>query len=269
MQIVSPPSEPRWRIPFLNAGKGQGGYYRETLPIQTAQVDWLPEELDGIVVTADLQGRETFESSRGQPLKLLGEVLPGLLESEILPKLGIQAAQCGAILAGDFYTVPTLDQRGGTGDVTEVWRTFGTYFPWVTGVAGNHDLFGDKLYPSSRIAGNVHVLDDDEVLLGGLHIAGIGGIIGDPRRKQRKSDQHYRDCLQRRIHDELDLLVLHDGPDVPEQGLKGSPLIRLVVDLLPPPLIVRGHCHWEIPFARLPGGTQVLNVDCRVVILHR
>lgn len=269
MHIVSPPSEPHWQIPFLNAGKGQGGYYREMLPIHTAQVDELPEELDAIVVTADLQGRETFDSSRGQPLKLLGEVLPDLLEAKLLPELGFDSQRCGAILAGDFYTVPLLDQRGGTGDVSPVWQAFGRCFQWAVGVAGNHDLFGDKLHPSSRIANNVHVLDDDEAILSGLHIAGIGGIIGDPRRKQRKSDQQYRDCLQRRIHDQLDLLILHDGPDVPEQGLKGSPLVRLVLELLPPPLIIRGHCHWPTPLAQLPGGTQVLNVDGRVVILHR
>ncbi len=46
-----------------------------------------------------------------------------------------------ALLAGDFYTVPALDKRGGTGDVTDVWRAFGECFAWV---AGNHDLFGDR-----------------------------------------------------------------------------------------------------------------------------
>ena len=41
-----------------------------------AFVDALPEGMSAIIVTADLQGRETFESSRGRPIGLLGEVLP-------------------------------------------------------------------------------------------------------------------------------------------------------------------------------------------------
>lgn len=269
VRIVSKPSDPSWRIPFLNAGKGQGGYYRESLPVQTSQVDQLPGDLDAIVVTADLQGRETFESSRGHPPRLSGEVVPEELENEILPELGIDPQRCGAILAGDFYTVPTLDRRGGTGDVTAVWQAFGRCFRWVTGVAGNHDTFASDLEHASQMGRNIHFLDDQEVVLSELTIAGIGGIVGDPRRNQRKSDQHFRDCLQRRIHDELDILILHDGPGVPEQGLKGSPLIRMIVDLLPPPLIIRGHSHWETPLVDLPCGTQVLNVDSRIVILLR
>ena len=52
----------------------------------------------------------------------------------------------GVLLAGDLYTVPALDRRGGSGDVTAVWRAFGDEFSWVVGVAGNHDTFGADLF---------------------------------------------------------------------------------------------------------------------------
>lgn len=268
MKIISIAEQPGWRLPFLNAGKGPGGFYRDILPVQTGLVDQLPDGLDAIVATADLQGRETFDSASGGPLRLLGEVLPQILATEILPELGIDSQRTGVILAGDLYTVPALDKRGGSGDVTTVWQAFGRDFQWVTGVAGNHDTFGESERPTSRMGRNLHYLDGEEVRLSGLRIAGIGGIVGNPRRPQRKTDEQFIACLERCIHDNLDILVLHDGPGVPDQGLKGSALIRMTVDLLPPRLIIRGHAHWETPLVRLPRGTDVLNVDGRVVILR-
>lgn len=268
MKIVSITEEPRWCLPFLNAGKGPGGFYRDSLPIQTGFVDQLPGGLEAIIATADLQGRETFESAAGGPLRLLGEVLPQILATEILPELAIHPHQTGVILAGDLYTVPALDKRGGSGDVIPVWQAFGREFQWVVGVAGNHDTYGGFHQPLSRMGRNLHYLDDEEVRLSGLRIAGIGGIVGNPRRPQRKTDQQYIACLERRIHDYLDVLILHDGPGVPETGLRGSALIRMTVDVLPPRLIVRGHSHWDSPLTTLPHQTQVLNVDGRVVILR-
>ena len=125
MKILSIDSEPRWRLPFLNAGKGPGGFYRETLPIHTGLVDQLPGDLEALIATADLQGRETFDSAAGGPLRLLGEVLPEILAVEMLPELGIDPQHSGILLAGDLYTVPALDKRGGSGDVTAVWQAFG------------------------------------------------------------------------------------------------------------------------------------------------
>ncbi len=267
MKILSIAEQPSRCLPFLNAGKGPGGFYREILPVQTGLVDQLPEGLDAVIATADLQGREAFDTAGGRPLRLLGEVLPRILANEILPELKLDPQRSGVILAGDLYTVPALDRRGGSGDVTSVWQAFGREFQWVTGVAGNHDTFGETCRPAARMGGNIHYLDDDEVSLSGLRIAGIGGIVGNPRRPQRKTDQQFRACLERRIHDFLDILVLHDGPGVPKQGLKGSALIEMTVDVIPPRLIIRGHAHWQSPLARLPKGTDVLNVDGRVVIL--
>ena len=132
-------------IKYLNAGSGRSGFYEERLPIHHARVDALPVGLDAVVVTADLQGRERFQESPGGPPRLLGEALPLRLVQEILPEVGIHDPSRVAVwLAGDFYTVPALDKRGGTGDVSAVWRAFGDEFAWVAGVAGNHDTYGEN-----------------------------------------------------------------------------------------------------------------------------
>jgi Icc protein len=70
------------------------------------------------------------------------------------------------------------------------------------------------------------------------------------------------------LRHETDILITHDGPNDPNQGLRGSPIIREVVERLKPSLVIRGHAYWKQPLAQLAGGVQVLNVDARVVVLH-
>ena len=268
MEITSLSSELIVEIPFLNAGRGQGGYYVDRLPVAKAVVDELPDELDAIVATADLQGRERFEDSPGGSPRLLGEALPQRLSGEILPSLGCDALKVGVVLAGDFYTVPALDRRGGSGDVTNVWEAFGREFRWVVGVAGNHDTFGEALHPSRPTFGNCYYLDERSVELDGLSIAGLGGIIGNPRRPHRRTEEAYLESLLNVLEDSTDILAIHDGPSG-DRGQRGSPRITQLLNELCPPLVIRGHAHWETPLTRLEGGTQVLNVDCRVVVLTR
>ncbi len=62
---------------------------------------------------------------------------------------------------------------------------------------------------------------------------------------------------------------MHDGPDVPEFGYRGTSPIREALELLDRPLVIRGHAHWENPLAEFANGLQVLNVDARVVILKQ
>lgn len=63
------------------------------------------------------------------------------------------------------------------------------------------------------------------------------------------------------------MVVMHDGPDAPVARHRGSPIIRQALEKSEPTFVVRGHAHWNEPFAQLSNGTQVLNVDARVVIL--
>lgn len=268
MKIQSISTELIRDIPFLNAGKGAGSFYVDRLPVHLGVVDELPGELDAIVATADLQGRERFQDAGGGPPRLLGEVLPKRLAEETLPELRISPLRTGVLLAGDFYTVPALDRRGGSGDVTKVWQAFGKEFAWVAGVAGNHDTFGDDLHPARHSTGNLHYLDQRRVTLNGLRIAGLGGIIGNTRRPHRRSIDEYIDCLGELLNEPADILITHDGPDKQEDGCRGSPAIREALELMAPSLVVRGHAHWTTPLVDLAGGTQVLNVDARVVILR-
>ncbi|QDV40655.1 hypothetical protein Enr13x_04890 [Stieleria neptunia] len=268
MRITSIQPELIREISFLNAGRGPGGFYRDTLPVHRGFVDTLPDGMSAIIATADLQGRETFESAGGKSLRLLGEVLPAILANEIIPNLGVGNGRIGVLLAGDFYTVPALDKRGGSGDVTPVWRVFADEFDWIVGVAGNHDLFGDAA-TRPRFTDPVHFLDNDTVTIDELPIAGLSGIPGNPRRPWRRTEDDFIEALEQLLCDAPAIVVMHEGPDLPELGFRGSPKIRHVLERSESTLVVRGHAHWNQPFAELSNGPQVLNVDARVVILTK
>lgn len=255
-------------IKYLNAGSGRSGFYEERLPIHHARVDALPAGLDAVVVTADLQGRERFQESPGGPPRLLGEALPLRLVQEVLPEVGVQdPSRVAALLAGDFYTVPALDKRGGTGDVSAVWRAFGDEFAWVAGVAGNHDTYGEHRDDRPRFPAHLYYLDGASVELGELRIGGLGGIIGNPERHQRRSEEDYLFALELLLEERIDVLLTHDGPRGLNARQQGSARVRDLLSEHPVPLVVRGHAHWDQPFIQYDNGTQVLNVDARAVIL--
>ncbi len=268
MRITSINTEPITEVQFLNAGRRPGGYYVDRLPVHEAIVDRLPDGVSAIIATADLQGRERFGNSNMRPPRLLGEVLPQMLTGEILPELRLPPGEIGVLLAGDFYTVPALDKRGGSGDVTSVWWAFEEQFDWTVGVAGNHDTFGPEGKTAPRFSAPLHYLDGDRVNLHGLKIAGLGGIIGNPKRVQRRTEEGYLQTLEGLLEHRTDILITHDGPDAPSTGCRGSSMVRQLIERLGPSLVVRGHAHWKLPFAELAGGVQVLNVDARVVVMR-
>jgi 3',5'-cyclic-AMP phosphodiesterase len=234
-------------------------------------VDQLPENLDAIVLTGDLQGRELCGETGGWG-RLLGESVPEqcreLSEAGLLPPLG----RIGAILAGDFYTCEQMDKRGGSGDVRQVWSSFASCFRWVAGVAGNHDVFGKSVStPDIKLSlqhPQTHFLDDDSVELDGLKIAGLSGVVGNPNKPLRRSEVDFAKTSTRLANTQPDLLVMHDGPDG-DAGQLGWPSVKSALELASPVLVVRGHAFWDSPLVTLKNGTQILNVDSRVVILQR
>lgn len=268
MRITSIEPKLLAEIRYLNAGRGPGDFYSDVVPVHRGYASGMPAGTSAIVVTADLQGRETFESSGGQPLRLLGEVVPAMLRAEVLPSLGLPKGDIGVLLAGDFYTVPTLDKRGGTGDVRPVWDAFAAEFDWVAGVAGNHDTFADDAQ-RPKFASPIHFLDNDHVTIGGVSIAGLSGIPGNPRRPWRRTEDDYVKTLGMLLRENPAITIMHEGPDAPVSGFRGSPRIREVFEqsTVENTLVVRGHSHWPEPLAELECGTQVLNVDARVVVL--
>lgn len=64
-----------------------------------------------------------------------------------------------------------------------------------------------------------------------------------------------------------DVLCLHDGPDDPIGNQEGHASVRQALERTHPTLLVRGHRYWTNPLATLRNGTQVLNVNARVVVL--
>jgi len=151
--------------------------------------------------------------------------------------------------------------------VTSVWRAFGDAFAWVAGVAGNHDTFGDNKSQCPRISTNVHYLEGSTVNIAGLLVGGIGGIIGDPNRVHRRHEDDYLETLERLLNEQIDVLLMHEGPDDAMPGQRGNTRIREVLERSSSCLVIRGHSHWHDPFAEFTSGLQVLNVDARIVIL--
>ncbi len=235
--------------------------------MELAWVDQLPDGVAAIVVTSDLQGREHFKHQTGSQLRLLGEWLPQVLAESILPGLSLPTGRIGVFLAGDFYTVPARDKRGGSGDVTTVWQAFGEYFSWVVGVAGNHDTFRDHAKPPN-FRKPLHFLDKHSANVDGLTIAGISGIVGNPDKPWRKPEEEFEEYLFSLQSAEPDVILMHDGPGIPELGYRGSQRMLEAVSFLSKSLIIRGHAHWKQALAELPTGLQILNVDARVVVLR-
>ncbi|HEY0135022.1 MAG TPA: hypothetical protein VGB85_13100 [Nannocystis sp.] len=265
MRIVEIGSSPAHEIEYLDAAPGGGSQVRR-LPVLRGVVEGLPAELDALLIAADLQGRAR---ARDGELRLLGEALAedyaALAELEQVPA----PAFTGVVLAGDLFAAPGADRMGATGDVRSVWRAFAGAFRWVTGVAGNHDLFGGKQEHSrfTREAG-VHLLDDESVVLDGLRIAGVGGICGNPNKPNRRAPEEFLAAVRRGLGRKPHMLVLHEGPDGDDPRLRGNSEIRAAV-AASRAIVICGHVHWDRPLVTLPGGAQLLNVDARAVLLER
>ena len=270
MKIVELKDKPIGEIAFLNAGRRPNRFFRDTLSVFHGRLAQLPDALDAVVVTADLQGRELPGAPKRSPqdsLRLLGEIMPDLL-IEFLDALNVNSnANVAAILAGDFYTYPDLRGRGGTGDVTAVWQSFADAYQWVIGVGGNHDNFGERSEPFT--SSNSFFLDGDRKEIDGWKFAGVSGVIGNPKKNFRRSHEDFLYVLDEVIAAPTDVLVMHDGPSGGQTGYRGIEEALEIVEKRRPALVVRGHRHWPTPMVEVKYGVQILNVEQTVVILTR
>lgn len=257
-------------VPFATSQVG-GGITESFLQVSTGRARGVPVGLDALLFTADLQGRERALGD-GPPGRLLGEVLAEAVDAAARRELDLQPRRIGVILAGDFYARPSLDRRGGSGDVRPVWRAYAERFGWVAGVAGNHDRFGPGWslpdLEAFRLAERTHLLDGDVIELNNLRIAGVSGVVGNPRRPFRRTQETFDAEVARLATTAPHVLVMHDGPDVAGAQLRGMTSVREILEDAQPMLVVRGHSHWPRPLAELSNGTQVLNVDGRAVLLR-
>lgn len=252
-------------VRYLNASP-RGGTEVCRLPIQRAVLATPPpfddaQPLDAIVACSDLQG--IVPGPRGEATLLgvaVAEALDELAFDGVLPP----AARTGILLAGDLYSVPEANKRGGFGGVEDVWAAFAERFAWVAGVAGNHD----DAARVPAVGDNVHLLDGDIVELDGLRLGGVGGIIGNPGKKMRRAPEDFLRLCDQVIDAGLDVLVLHEGPTGEADHQPGNPDLRATVEAGAVGFTVCGHDHWREPLARHAAG-QILNVDARVVVMVR
>ncbi|MEZ6187846.1 MAG: metallophosphoesterase [Planctomycetota bacterium] len=259
LRLIDPRETPLSELSYLNAA-GRGRVERVRLPLTTLRVEALPPGVEAILVASDLQGRALPDGAELLGLALARHCLE-LSSCGVLP----DPERVGVILAGDLYA--ELGKRGGLGDVRGVWEAFAP-FRWVTGVAGNHDAFSEDPRDRAGIGRfrrrGHRVLDGDQVQLDGLVLGGVSGIVGNPRKPNRRSLDAFAEELELASLD-AHALVLHEGPEV--DGRTGNPDLTALVRAHAPPLVICGHRHWPSPLAELPCGRQVLNVDARAVVL--
>jgi len=271
MRILAWSAEPIHEVPYRYARSG-GGTAVGSMAFTRATVSGLPAELDALLVTADLQGRELIPPSKPvtAPHRLVGREGARLLGQVVAAELdGLQARgqlpspdRLGILLAGDLWAEPGSMKRGGAGDVAPVWEALARRARWVAGVLGNHDLY----QPPPRSPG-LHLLDGNAVVLDGLRIGGVRGIIGNKAKLNRQPADVYLGSLATLLQASPDLVVLHACPDVP--GERGEAAIRECLEQGAATVVLCGHCHWHQPLHQLCNGTQVFNVDSRVVVLSR
>lgn len=268
MWIPSLDSSPFFSFPQqVAAGDSKTATY--PLSLYRGTVKGLPASLDALLVASDLQGVAPV-AARGE-VGLVGEALAGHLVDLAARREIPPLDRVGVVLAGDLYSSPGADERGASGDVRPVWRAFGRH-PWVAGVAGNHDTFGDTEAERARFSQEPKIVFLDGTLRGldGLTVAGVGGIIGNPKKPRRRKESQFLGAVERLLQQRPSLLVLHHGPDVERGGLRGHPAIRRVLEAHQGELlVVCGHVYWPTPLADLSSDVQVLNADGRVVLLER
>jgi Icc protein len=235
-----------------------------SLPFHRALVDELPDSLQAIVVTGDLQGVVEAPST-GEIIDMLSNAL--CRELRHLRSQGRLPAReaTAALLAGDLHAY------AGEADVTGVWHDLAEVCRWIAGVAGNHDLppirSGRENGPASD-RGAMHFLHQTSVKLDGLLIGGVSGVIGE-RGLQSHSEREFVASVVAIAQQHPDVMVMHDGPNVAGTDVPGWPSIRRALEAAPPTLVIRGHDHWPTPLATLANETQVLNVEGRVIVIQR
>ncbi len=269
MRIVSLDSIAFHSFPH-QAAAGEGTTATYPISLFRGTVTGLPPGVEALVVASDLQGIAPV-AARGGAVGLVGEALAGhlvdLAERGEIPPL----EKVGVVLAGDLFSAPQADKRGASGDVRAVWQAFGQH-AWVAGVAGNHDTFGKTLAEQAKFAAEpkMALLDGTVRDLGGLTVAGVGGIIGNPNKPQRHKENQFLRMIEKLLVGHPSMLVLHQGPDDGAGRLRGHEAVRRVLQGYSRELlVVCGHVHWQEPIARLTEDVQVVNVDGRVLVLGR
>ena len=232
---------------------GRGTVREVILPFYKVRVSGLAPGIT-FVVASDLQGREVNADNR-----LAGEAVSE--ELRLLLELGEMRQPDFCLLSGDLFDYPDLKKLGGTGDVTSVWNAFAKLGCPVIGVLGNHDTVDEV-----ELADNAIVLNGSATKVRGVKIAGVSGIVGNESKNQRKSEEKFKNELMKATANQPDILILHQGPDIPDDGEPGEPLVRHFLAATGSNLVFTGHKHWKRIHTRI-GNNEVFNVANRVLLV--
>lgn len=262
MRLIGTRRERLATVPYRAAGPG-GVPQNVQLDVERLTADKLPAGCDAVLVTGDLQG--VAPSPLGGEPQLLGIALADYLtvwaENGLLPPAG----RVGVLLTGDLYSAPGADRRGASGPVVDVWLAFAAAgCPMVLGVAGNHDEVA--VAEVAELGPGAGLLDGDRRIVDGVTVAGISGIVGDPGRARRRTEDEFLALLGRLTTPPPDVLLLHEGPTGDRPGQLGRASLRGALERRAPALTFCGHVHWDEPVAALGDG-HIVNVDARAVVL--
>lgn len=259
MRLLDDPPRRLATIPYRAAGPG-GVTRALQLAVEGLRVDELPAGCTALLATGDLQGIAVSPDD-GRPV-LLGVALAGYLRlwagSGLLPPPG----DLTVLLTGDLYSAPNADRRGASGDVHEVWAAFAAGSPAVLGIAGNHDEVTGGV---SGFGPGVALLDGTRRDHGDLTVAGVSGVIGDPSRPFRRTEEAFLSAVEAVTSPPPDVLLLHEGPRGTGPDQPGRPALRGLLERRPPAITLCGHVHWSRPVAPLGSG-HIVNVDARAVL---
>ncbi|MBY6102444.1 metallophosphoesterase family protein [Marinobacter nauticus] len=249
--------EPFFSLPHRTSGPA-GAPLHNRLPFYRAYATGLPSHVKSLVLTSDLQGREAGSQNRllGVPV---AEALVGLSRNGVIP------VPDAVFLCGDLFDYPDCRKRGGTGPVDEVFQAFSEVTPEVVGVLGNHD----QMDHPEALPDNTTLLDGGVVrVLGNLNVGGVSGIVGNPNRNQRRTEDDFLTALESVTDQAPDILLLHQGPTDPERAnRRGDPGVALSLETGFQGLTVFGHTRWGWPWLISLGEGQALNVDGRGVVV--
>jgi len=185
LRITKIEPEPFHTLGYRTAGP-KGKPIHVQLPFHRAEAEGLPSSVQALVLTSDLQGRETGPQNRLLGCALADELV-ALHNKGIIPRPNLIA------LCGDLYEYPDCHKRGGTGPVDEVFFALGGVCDQVVGVLGNHDELARR---DTVHAPNISILDGTRDSVLGLRIGGLSGIIGDPKRHLRRSEDDFLKRLE-------------------------------------------------------------------------
>lgn len=263
MRPLGADPEPLASIMYRRARAG-GGSESASLPVERLRVDAVPEGCRAVLVTGDLQGMASSPYG-GNPV-LLGVALADYLSVWAAAGLVPDPGKIGVLLTGDLYSASSADVRGASGDVSDVWLAFASAgCAFVVGIAGNHDEISAPQL--AAFGPDVRLLDGDRSTVGGMDLAGCGGVVGDPSRPHRRTEAVFLATVKALTTPPPAVLLLHEGPAGDEPAQRGNPAVRALLRRRPPALTVCGHVGWERPLARLGDG-HILNVDGRAILLE-